>query len=78
MKRPWLVRFWLAGLQDGDAVERYWIRRTHVDDPRGVEERLKELDAKRECEAPVVMAYAMAVLTVAVPIAGLVWWLVAR
>lgn len=48
MKRPRLVRFWLAVLQDGDAVERYWIRRTHVDDPRGVEERLKELDAKRE------------------------------
>ncbi|KQZ50306.1 hypothetical protein ASD54_08610 [Rhizobium sp. Root149] len=77
MKRPWLVKMWLTGLQDSDAHERHWIKRTHVDDPRGIESRLKELDEKREREAPVVQAYVMAALTVAVPIAVLIWWLVA-
>lgn len=73
MKRPWLVRFWLSAIQDDDGMQRYWIRRTHVDDPRGVEARLKELDEKREREAPVAMAYVMSVLTVVVPIGALVW-----
>lgn len=68
MKRPWLVKMWLAGLQDSDAMERYWIKSTHVDDPCGVESRLAELDEKREREAPVAMACVMAVLTVAVPL----------
>lgn len=77
MKRPWLVRFWLSAFQDSDATERYWVKRTHVDDPRGVEAKLAELDEKREREAPVAMAYVMSVLTVAVPLGGLIWWLVA-
>lgn len=76
MKRPWLVRFWLSAFQDDDALQRYWIKKTHVDDPRGVEARLAELDEKREREAPVAMAYVMSVLTVAVPI-GLLTWLLA-
>jgi hypothetical protein len=45
MKGPWLMRFLLSGLQDNDAVEKCRIKRTHVDDPCGIEERLKELDA---------------------------------
>jgi hypothetical protein len=73
MKRPWLVKMWLAGLQDSDAQERHWIKRTHVDDPRGVEERLAELDKKREREAPVVQAYVMAALTVIAPVAIVIW-----
>lgn len=76
MKRPWLVRFWMSALQDDDALQRYWIKKTHVDDPRGIESRLAELDAKREREAPLVLAYVMSVLTVAVPI-GLLTWLLA-
>jgi hypothetical protein len=73
MKRPWLVRMWLAGLQDDDAAQRYWIKRTHVDDPRGVEARLAELDAKRQREAPVRLAYFLAALTVIAPVATVIW-----
>jgi hypothetical protein len=60
-------------MQDSDAQERYWAKRTHVDDPRGVEERLEALDRKRERETPVVQAYVMAALTVIVPVAVVIW-----
>jgi hypothetical protein len=74
---PLLVRLWLSGLQDGDEVRRQQIKRTHVHEPSTVREMLAELDAKREREAPVATAWALSVLTVAVPIGGLVGWLVA-
>lgn len=73
MKRSWLVRFWLSALQDDDGVQRYWIRRTHVDYPRGVESKVAELDVKREQEAPVRMAYFLAALTVIAPVAVVAW-----
>jgi hypothetical protein len=38
---------------------------------------LEALDAKRDREAPVKTAYVLAVLTVVLPIGGLLWWLVA-
>ena len=77
MKRPWLVKLWLSGLQDGDGVRRYHIMRTYVHEPTTVKEMLAELDAKREREAPVMTAYILAGLTVAVPVGGLLWRLVA-
>lgn len=67
------MRFWLAGMQDSDAVQRYWIKRTQVDDPRGVEAKLEELDAKREREALVRLAYFLAALTVIGPVAVVIW-----
>ncbi|MQV12182.1 hypothetical protein GHL01_00285 [Sinorhizobium meliloti] len=42
------------------------------------DEKLAELDAERERNAPVLSAYLLAIVTVAVPIAAIIWLLVAR
>lgn len=68
MKHPRLVQFYMSALQDPDAVRRAQIGRTFGHDRATRDEKLSELDAERQRNAPAFKAYLLAVATVAIPI----------
>lgn len=78
MKHPRLVRFFIGALQEPNGVRRSDIIRMYDHEHAIRDEKLAELDAERERNAPVLSAYLLAIVTVAVPIAAIIWLLVAR
>lgn len=78
MKHPRIVRFYLSALQEPDSVNRARIERSVDLDRAARDRKLAALDAERLRNAPVALAYFLAVATVVVPISALVWWLVSR
>ncbi|AMD59426.1 hypothetical protein AWN88_14230 [Agrobacterium tumefaciens] len=75
VQHPKLVRFFMASLQDPDSVRRAHINRTYVDEHAIRNEKLAELDAERERDAPVIRAYLLSLVTIAAPIviAAVLW-----
>lgn len=76
MQHPRLVRFYLSALQEPDSVNRARVERSVDLDRAARDRKIAAIDAERRRNAPVAMAYFLAVATVAVPVAVAVWWLV--
>jgi hypothetical protein len=70
----------MSSLQEPDGIRREGIMRNFPDDRVTREEKLAELDAERERNTPVALAYVGAAITILLPIGrvALVWWSVAR